>query len=96
MTATAIATATATPTASPTPVGPPTLKMTPRRLDFGKVDYAVAGAASRVKKLKIDNPAKYNATVIITSIVGTAGFTADPSCQNASLAAGKRLVGCNS
>jgi hypothetical protein len=63
-------------------------------MSFGNVDYAVAGAATKVRKLTITNPARYKTAAMISSIIGTAGFTADPSCNGVMLAAGGKLV-CN-
>ena len=94
-TATPTSTATPTPTGTPTPVGPAALTLSPKTLAFGNIDFAVAGSASKVKKLTITNPAKYKTAAIISSIVGSApGFTADPACNNATIASGKKLV-CN-
>lgn len=76
------------------PLGPRVLTLAPATLNFGNVDFAVAGAASKVKKLTITNAKKYQATLLIYAITGSAGFTADPSCTNATVASGGKLV-CN-
>lgn len=73
-------------------VGPTPLHISPNALDFGDVYFAVAGSATRVKKLSIANQAKDNATVVIHSIVGSEGFTVDPSCNDITLAAGDRVL----
>ena len=77
-----------------TPLGPQVMTVSPATLNFGNVDFAVAGAANKVKKLTITNPKKYEATLLIDSIVGSAGFTADPSCNNVTIPPGGKLV-CN-
>lgn len=77
-----------------TPLGPPVLTFTPKTVAFGNLDFAVAGSASKVMKLTITNPTKYHATTLIYSITGTPGFTADPACNNISIAPGGKLV-CN-
>ena len=61
---------------------------------FGNVNYAFAGSATKTRKLTITNPAKYKTAAIVGSIIGTAGFTADPACANVTIAAGGKLV-CN-
>lgn len=97
-TATATPTPTAIPTPAPTPAplpaGPPTITLSPKSLAFGAVNYAFAGSGSKIKRLTITNPSKYKTAAIITSIVGTAGFSADPACNNVTLAAGGKLK-CN-
>jgi uncharacterized repeat protein (TIGR03803 family) len=85
-------TPTVTPTPTPTPVGPAALRVSPKTLAFGNVDFAVAGSASKVKKLTITNPATYKTAAIISSIVVSAAFTSDPACNNVTLAAGQKLV----
>ena len=87
-----------TPTATPT-VPPPTptptpfrLTLSPKTLAFGNVDFAAAGSASKVKKLTLTNPAKYKTAAIISSMVGSAGFTPDPACNNVTLVAGQNLI----
>jgi len=87
-------TPTPAPTPTPTPSGPAALTISPKTMGFGNIDYAFAGAATKVRKLTITNPAKYKTAAIISSIIGTAGFTADPACTNVTLAAGGKLV-CN-
>ena len=80
--------------ANVTPLGPQVMTVSPKSLAFGNVDYAVAGAATKVRRLTITNPAKYKAAAIISSIVGAAGFSADSACVNATIAPGGKLV-CN-
>jgi len=60
MTPTATATATATPTPSPTPTVLANLKITPAKLNFGKV---YASASSKVHKVTIVNASKANSTI---------------------------------
>jgi len=81
-----------TPTPTPTPVWPAALRLSPKILAFGNVDFAAAGSASKVKKLTLTNPAKYKTAAIIGSMVGSAGFTVDPACNNVTLVAGQNLV----
>jgi uncharacterized repeat protein (TIGR03803 family) len=83
---------TVTPTPVPTPPGPAALSMSPKTMNFGNVDYAVAGAATKVRKLTITNPARYKTAAMISSIIGTAGFTADVSCEGFTLAPGGKKV----
>ena len=78
--------------AAVTPLGPQVLTLSPATLNFGNVDFAVAGAANKVKKLTITNPKKYEAELLIDSIVGSAGFTADSSCNNVTIPPGGKLV----
>jgi hypothetical protein len=80
--------------ANVTPLGPQVISVSPAGLAFGEVDFAVAGAASTVKKLAITNPKKYQATLQIDSIIGSAGFSPDPSCSNVTVAPGQKFV-CN-
>jgi subtilase family serine protease len=80
--------------ANVTPLGPQVISVSPAPLAFGEVDFAVAGAASTVKKLAITNPKKYQATLEIDSITGSAGFSPDPSCSNVTAAPGQKFV-CN-
>jgi uncharacterized repeat protein (TIGR03803 family) len=93
-TPTATPTPVATPTPTPLPPGPAALTLSSRSLAFGNVDYAVAGSATKVRRLTITNPAKYKTVAIISSMVGTAGFAADPACVNTTIAPGRKLV-CN-
>jgi subtilase family serine protease len=76
-----------------TPLGPQVLTLSPASLNFGNVDFAVAGAANKVKKLTITNPKKYEATLQIDSIVGSDGFTVD-GCNNVTIPPGGKQV-CN-
>jgi hypothetical protein len=78
--------------ANVTPLGPQVLTVSPATLAFGNVKFASAGAKSKVKKLILTNPKKYQATALIDSLVGPAGFTVDPSCTNATIPAGGKLV----
>lgn len=80
--------------ASVTPLGPQVIKVSPATLAFGNVDFAVGGAASKVKKLTITNPKKYQAALLIDTIAGSTGFSADPACNNMTIAPGGKLV-CN-
>jgi len=66
--------------------------LSPKTLAFGNVDFAAAGSASKVKKLTIANPKKYETTAVIYSIIGSPGFTVDPGCNKVTLAAGEKLV----
>jgi uncharacterized repeat protein (TIGR03803 family) len=93
-TPTATPTPVATPTPTPLPPGPAALTLSARRLAFGNVDYAVAGSATRVRRLIITNPARYKTVAIISSMVGTAGFTVDPACVRATITPGRKLF-CN-
>jgi outer membrane protein assembly factor BamB len=91
-TPTPIPTVTSTPMPTPTPVGPAALTLSPKTLAFGNVDFAIAGAGSKIKKLTIINPARYKTPAIIGAIIGTTGFTADPACNNVMIASGQKLV----
>ena len=95
-TATPTPVSTPTPTATPTPLppGPPAITLSPKSLAFGNLNYAVARSNSRTKRLTIVNPKKFGTTAIITSIIGTAGFTADAACNNVTMAPGAKL-NCN-
>ncbi|MGO9266028.1 MAG: choice-of-anchor tandem repeat GloVer-containing protein [Candidatus Binataceae bacterium] len=93
-TPTATPTPVATPTPTPLPPGPLALALSPRSFAFGNVDYAAAGSATKVRRLTITNPARYKTVAIISSMVGTAGFAADPACVNATIAPGGKLA-CN-
>jgi subtilase family serine protease len=75
-----------------TSLGPARLTFSPRTLNFGKIDFADAGSGSKIRKLTIINPAKYKAMAVIDSIVGSSGFTADPSCNNATINSGRKIV----
>jgi len=78
--------------AAVTPLGPQVLTLSPATLNFGNVDFAVAGAANKVKTLTITNSKKYEAELLIDSIVGSAGFTPDSSCNNVTIPPGGKLV----
>jgi subtilase family serine protease len=78
--------------ATVTPLGPQVISLSPASLPFGNVNFAAGGSASKVKTLTITNPKKYEATLQIDSIVGSAGFTPDPACNNVEIAPGGKLV----
>jgi uncharacterized repeat protein (TIGR03803 family) len=89
---TATPTPVATTTPTPVPPGPAALRLSSRSLAFGNVDYAVAGSATKIRRLIITNPAKYKKAAIISSMSGTAGFTVDPACVKTTIAPGGKLV----
>jgi subtilase family serine protease len=71
--------------------GPQSLAISPATtLAFGNVDYATAGSASVVKTIKIRNSSKFGRASVVSSIVGSAGVTADPACAM-TIATGKSL-----
>jgi subtilase family serine protease len=54
--------------ANVTPLGPQVLTVSPAALAFGNVKFASAGATSKIKKLILTNPKKYQATALIDSL----------------------------
>ena len=83
------ASAQATPT--PLPPGPVSLTVSPKTLSFGTVTYAVPGSNNRTLYLTITNPKKNKKATIVASVVGTEGFSASSSCNNATIPAGGKL-----
>jgi hypothetical protein len=92
-TPTATPTVAPTPTATPSPLppGPAALTVAPKTLNFGNLNYAVAGSNSRELHITIANPRKYKTAAIIVSVAGSTGYTVSSCPGDETIPAGGTL-----
>jgi hypothetical protein len=88
-TATPTATRTSTPTATPTPVAA-TLKLTPKRLNFGKEAVGTSASTGKKKKITIANSRGAAITIEGVSVAGDFAIVASASTCASALAAHRR------